>query len=241
MTLLKSDLSDFSVCSNGYIRPREFSPMNRIKVLLVDDHALVRDSIAIRLAQTGDIQVVGRLSSGEELIGSVKDLQPDIIVMDIFLRGISGIEATRWVKERSSNIKIVLLSLEVNKELLRSGIQCGIDGYLSKNTETDNLIQAIRQIYGGKSYFDDAIVRLVFEDFYASQRNEQQKNKSRLRAQLTKREMEVLSLIVAGKSYSEIGEELYISTKTVDTHKTHILDKLGLKNTVELVKYALKK
>lgn len=240
MTLLKSDLSDFSVYSNGYIRPREFLPMNRIKVLLVDDHALVRDSIAIMLAQTGDIQVVGRFSSGEELIGSVKDLQPDIIVMDIFLRGISGIEATRWVKERSSNIKIVLLSLEVNKELLRSGIQCGIDGYLSKNTETDNLIQAIRQIYGGKSYFDDAIVRLVFEEFYTSQRNEHQKDKIRLRTQLTKREMEVLSLIVAGKSYSEIGEELYISTKTVDTHKTHILDKLGLKNTVELVKYALK-
>lgn len=123
---------------------------------------------------------------------------------------------------------------------MRSGIQCGIDGYLSKNTETDNLIQAIRQIYGGKSYFDDAIVRLVFEEFYTSQRNEHQKDKIRLRTQLTKREMEVLSLIVAGKSYSEIGEELYISTKTVDTHKTHILDKLGLKNTVELVKYALK-
>lgn len=80
----------------------------------------------------------------------------------------------------------------------------------------------------------------MFEDFYSSQRNETQRNKSRLHAQLTKREMEVLSLIVAGKSYSEIGEELHISTKTVDTHKTHILDKLGLKNTVELVKYALK-
>jgi len=214
--------------------------MNRIKVLLVDGHALVRDSIAIMLAQTGDIQVIGRLSSGEELLSRIKDFQPDIIVTDIFLQGISGIEVARWVKEKCSNVKIVLLSLEINKELLRSGIQCGIDGYLSKSTETDNLIQAIRQIYRGKRYFDDAIVRLVFEDFYATQRNEHQKNKSRLRAQLTKREMEVLSLIVAGKSYSEIAEELYISTKTVDTHKTHILDKLGLKNTVELVKYALK-
>jgi DNA-binding NarL/FixJ family response regulator len=214
--------------------------MNRIKVLLVDDHALVRDSIAIMLAQTVDIQVVGRLSNGEELINKVRDLQPDIIIMDIFLGGISGIEATRWVKERNGSIKIVLLSMELNKELLRSGIQCGIDGYLSKKTETDNLIQAIRQIYGGKKYFDDAIISLVFEDFYTSQRIEQQKKKSMLHGQLTKREMEVLSLIVAGKSYSEISEELYISTKTVDTHKTHILDKLGLKNTVELVKYALK-
>jgi DNA-binding NarL/FixJ family response regulator len=214
--------------------------MNKIRVLLVDDHALVRDSIAIMLAQTADIQIVGRLSNGEELINKFRDLQPDIIVMDIFLRGISGIEATRWLKERTSSIKIVLLSMEVNKELLRSGIQCGIDGYLSKKTETDNLIQAIRQIYGGKKYFDDAIVSCVFEDFYTSQRNEQQKKKCMLRAQLTKREMEVLSLIVAGRSYSEISEELCISTKTVDTHKTHILDKLGLKNTVELVKYALK-
>jgi DNA-binding NarL/FixJ family response regulator len=214
--------------------------MNRIKVLLVDDHALVRDSIAIMLAQTADIQIVGRLSNGEELINKVRDLQPDIIVMDILLSGISGIEATRWVKERASSIKIVLLSMEVNKELLCSGIQCGIDGYLSKSTEAHNLIQAIRQIYAGKKYFDDAIINLVFEDFYTSQRSEQQKKKSMLHVPLSKREMEVLSLIVAGKSYSEIGEELSISTKTVDTHKTHILDKLGLKNTVELVKYALK-
>lgn len=214
--------------------------MNRIKVLLVDDHALVRDSIAIMLAQTVDIQIVGRLSSGEELINKVRDLQPDIVITDIFLRGISGIEATRWVKERNGSIKIVLLSREVNKELLCSGIQCGIDGYLPKETETDNLIQAIRQVYQGKKYFDDTIIKLVFEDFYISQRSEQQKKKSMLRAQLSKREMEVLSLIVAGKSYSEIGEELSISTKTVDTHKTHVLDKLGLKNTVELVKYAVK-
>jgi len=214
--------------------------MNKIKVLLVDDHALVRDSIAIMLAQTIDIQIVGRLSNGEELINKVRDLQPDIVIMDIFLRGISGIEATRWVKERNGSTKIVLLSKEVNKELLCSGIQCGIDGYLSKNTGTDILIQAIRQIYAGKKYFDEAIIRLVFEDFYTSQRIAQQKKKSMLRDQLTKREMEVLSLIVAGKSYSEIGEELCISTKTVDTHKTHILDKLGLKNTIELVKYALK-
>lgn len=214
--------------------------MNRIKVLLVDDHALVRDSIAIMLAQTADIQVVGRLSNGEELISKVRGLQPDIIVMDTSLRGISGIEATRWVKERLTTIKIVLLSMEVNKELLRSGIQSGIDGYLSKNAETGNLIQAIRQVYRGKKYFDDTTISLVFEDFYISQRNEQQKKNCMHRWQLTKREMEVLSLIVAGKSYSEIGEELCISTKTVDTHKTHILDKLGLKNTIELVKYALK-
>lgn len=130
--------------------------------------------------------------------------------------------------------------MEVSKELLRSGIQSGIDGYLPKNAETDNLIQAIRQVYRGKKYFDDAIISLVFEDFYTSQRNEQQKKKCMIRGQLTKREMEVLSLIVAGKSHSEIGKELSISTKTVDTHKTHVLDKLGLKNTVELVKYALK-
>src|SRR5689334_18254504 len=121
--------------------------MNRIKVLLLDDHALVRDSIAIMLAQTVDIQIVGRLSNGEELINKFRDLQPDVIIMDIFLRGISGIEATRWVKERNGSIKIVLLSREVNKELLSSGIQCGIDGYLPKGTETDNLIQAIRQVY----------------------------------------------------------------------------------------------
>lgn len=218
----------------------KYDAMDKIKVLLVDDHTLVRDSIAIMLAQISDIQVTGSLSSGEELISKVRSLNPDVILMDIVMKGMSGIEATRWVKERNSKTKVILVSMEVRKELLSAGIQSGIDGYILKDSEISVLLQAIRSVYKGEKYFNEAITDLVFEDFYRRERSASQVSRWHTRTDLTKRESEVLNLIAVGKSNKEVAEALRISTKTVDTHKTHILDKLGLKNTVELVKYAIK-
>ncbi|MCD9018207.1 response regulator transcription factor [Parachryseolinea silvisoli] len=214
--------------------------MERIKILLVDDHTVVRDSIAIMLAQFNDIQIVGSLSSGEELISKMRDLNPDMIIMDIHMKGMSGIEATRWVKERNSKIKVVLLSMEVKKELVSAGIQSGIDGYLPKEVEKSTLIQAIRAISKGEKYFNEAITNLVFEDFYNKEVSERQTKQHLQLKELSKREMEVLQLVASGKSDREVAEQLFISTKTVNTHKMHILDKLGLKNTAELVRYAIK-
>jgi DNA-binding NarL/FixJ family response regulator len=214
--------------------------MEKIRVVLVDDHTLVRDAIATMLAQHSDIQVVGSLSSGEEMIGKVRELTPDVILMDIILKGMSGIEATRWVKERNSQIKVILLSQEIKKELLTAGIQSGIDGYLPKEAEKDLLIQAVRKVYGGEKYFNEALTSLVFEDFYNKERAANQTKRHMKLTDLTKREMQVLHLVAQGKSNKEVADELFISTKTVDTHKTHILDKLGLKNTAELVRYAIK-
>ncbi|MGC1244174.1 MAG: response regulator transcription factor [Chryseosolibacter sp.] len=214
--------------------------MEKISVVLVDDHTLVRDAIATVLEQHGDIQVVGSFSSGEEMIGKVRELGPDVILMDIILKGMSGIEATRWVKERNSQIKVILLSQEIKKELLTAGIQSGIDGYLPKEAEKDLLIQAVRTVYGGKKYFNEALTSLVFEDFYNKERAANQSKRHLKLSDLTKREMEVLHLVAQGKSNKEVAGELFISTKTVDTHKTHILDKLGLKNTAELVRYAIR-
>lgn len=214
--------------------------MERIKVLLVDDHTIVRDSIAIMLAQLDDIQIVGSLSSGEELISKVRDLNPDMIIMDIHMKGMTGIEATRWVKERNSKVKVILLSMEVKKELVSAGIQSGIDGYLPKDVEKTTLIEAIRLVSKGEKYFNEAITNLVFEDFYNREVSARQTKQHLQLTDLSKREMEVLQLVAAGKSDKEVAEQLFISAKTVNTHKMHILDKLGLKNTAELVKYAIK-
>lgn len=214
--------------------------MERIKVLLVDDHTIVRDSIAIMLAQLDDIQIVGSLSSGEELISKVRDLNPDMIIMDIHMKGMTGIEATRWVKERNSKVKVILLSMEVKKELVSAGIQSGIDGYLPKDVEKATLIEAIRVVNRGEKYFNEAITNLVFEDFYNREVSARQTKQHLQLTDLSKREMEVLQLVAAGKSDKEVADQLFISAKTVNTHKMHILDKLGLKNTVELVKYAIK-
>ncbi|MFD1001153.1 response regulator [Ohtaekwangia kribbensis] len=212
----------------------------RIKVLLVDDHTLVRDALAIMLKQVDDIQVVGALSSGEDAVNKVNILMPDVILMDIMLKGMTGIEATRWIKERNSKIKIILLSMEVKKEFVTAGIQSGIDGYLPKDVERHILLDAIRMAYQGGKYFNEAITSLVFEDFYKKEKSTLQTEERLKVTDLTKREREVLALVANGKSNKEVADQLFISTKTVDTHKTHILDKLGLKNTAELVKYAIK-
>ena len=214
--------------------------MERIKVLLVDDHTIVRDSIAIMLAQLNDIQIVGSLSSGEELVNKMRDLNPDMIIMDIHMKGMTGIEATRWVKERNSKVKVILLSMEVKKELLSAGIQSGIDGYLPKDVEKSTLIDAIRVVSKGEKYFNEAITNLVFEDFYNKEVSSRQTKQHLQLTELSKREMEVLQLIASGKSDKEVADQLFISAKTVNTHKMHILDKLGLKNTAELVRYAIK-
>ncbi|MBL7858437.1 MAG: response regulator transcription factor [Cyclobacteriaceae bacterium] len=212
----------------------------KIKVLVVDDHALMRDGVSAMLKQVDDIQLVGSLSSGEDAVNSFRELNPDVIIMDIIMKGMTGIEATRWIKERDNNVKVILLSMEVTKEFVTAGIQSGIDGYLPKDVEKEILITAIREVNNQMKYFNDAITTLIFDDFYQRKKASVQVERHSKVSDLTKREEEVLTIVANGKSNKEVAEELFISVKTVETHKAHILDKLGLKNNAELIKYALK-
>lgn len=212
----------------------------KISVLIVDDHRLLRDGLSALLAQADDIEVVGSVPSGEEAISVFPSLKPDVILMDIMMGGMTGIEATRWIKEQDSRVRVVLISSEIKKELVTAGIQCGIDGYLPKDVDLKTLHEAIRTVKNGGRYFNEAITNLVFEEFYQKKKLTNTQGKVTLPNDLTKREQEVLAHVASGKSNQEVADELFISVKTVDTHKTHILDKLGLKNTVELVRYAIK-
>jgi DNA-binding NarL/FixJ family response regulator len=216
------------------------STMSNIKVLIVDDHRLLRDGLAALLKEASDIEIVGSVPSGEEAINIFPTLRPDVILMDIMMGGMTGIEATRWLKEQDSHVKVILISSEIKKELVTAGIQCGIDGYLPKDVDFNVLCDAIRTVRGGGRYFNEAITNLVFEDFYQKKKLTNTQGKVTLPNDLTKREQEVLALVASGKSNQEVADDLFISIKTVDTHKNHILDKLGLKNTAELVKYAIK-
>lgn len=210
-----------------------------IKIFLVDDHTLMRDGIISMLSDCDDITVVGSSPNGEEAISKIQEVQPDVVLMDIMLRGMTGIEATRWIKEQNQNVKVILVSMEVKKEFLSAGIQCGINGYIPKDTDKETMIKAIRTVYGGERYFTDAITKLVFEDFYVHEKLKNPET-TRLPNDLTKREYEVLGLVAMGKGNKEIAELLFISVKTVETHKGHILEKLGLRNSAELIKYAIK-
>lgn len=210
-----------------------------INIFLVDDHKLMRDGIVSMLSDCEDINVIGSTASGEEAINGVQELKPDVVLMDIMLRGMTGIEATRWIKEQDKNVKIILVSMEVKKEYLSAGIQSGIDGYIPKDTDKETMIKAIRTVHAGERYFTEAITKLVFEDFYVHEKLKNPET-TRLPNDLTKREYEVLGLVAMGKGNKEIAEQLFISVKTVETHKGHILEKLGLKNSAELIKYAIK-
>jgi Response regulator containing a CheY-like receiver domain and an HTH DNA-binding domain len=216
------------------------SEKSKIKVLIVDDHRLLRDGLAALLSRADDIEIVGSVPSGEEAISVFPSLEPDIILMDIMMGGMTGIEATRWIKEQDKNVKVIIISSEIRKELVTAGIQCGIDGYLPKDVDVEVLHEAIRTVNGGGHYFNEAITNLVFEDFYQKKKLTNTQGKVTLPNDLTKRELEVLALVASGKSNQEVADDLFISIKTVETHKNHILDKLGLKNTAELVKYAIK-
>lgn len=213
---------------------------SKIRVLIVDDHRLLRDGLAALLNQAEDIHVIGSVPSGEEAISVFPSLKPDVILMDIMMGGMTGIEATRWIKEQDNQVKVILISSEIKKELVTAGIQCGIDGYLPKDVDQNVLQEAIRTVMRGGRYFNEAITNLVFEDFYQKKKLTNIQGKVTLPNDLTKREQEVLALVASGKSNQEVADDLFISIKTVDTHKNHILDKLGLKNTAELVKYAIK-
>jgi len=214
------------------------SQAKEIRILLVDDHKIIRDGVQAMLSQSPDFTIVGSVNSGEEAINAVRENPPDIIVMDIIMGGMTGIEATRWIKEFNPTIKVLILSMEMSKDYISAAINSGAESYLPKDVSGDQLMEALRTIYNGSRFFNEAIMKLVFEDFYVHEKLKAPGK--RLPNDLTKREYEVLGLVALGKSNKIVADSLFISVKTVETHKTNILDKLGLKNTAELVRYAIK-
>lgn len=212
--------------------------MGKIRILIADDHQLVREGIESMLSGVQDIEVVATASSGEEAINRVRNDKPDIVLMDILMPGMNGIEAARWIKEIDEHARVIMLTMEISKDYVTAAIKSGVDGYLPKNISKETLLESVRSVYGGERYFNDAIKKLIFEDFYTVEK--MKRSKRMLSNQLTQRESEVLALVAGGKSNREVAEELSISVKTVETHKTHILMKLGLNNKKELIRYAIK-
>lgn len=210
----------------------------KVKVVIVDDHGLLRQGIASLLNDAPDVEVLASVASGEEAINLPDSLQPDVFLMDIVMKGMNGIEATRWIKEQNPVTKVILISSEVNKDFITAGVKVGIDGYLPKDVGKDQLLNSIRTVMKGEKFFSQEVTALVFQDFYL-QKTEGKGLPTKKSKELTRRENEVLVLIANGKSLKQIADELFISIKTVETHKLHIQEKLGFSNTAQLVKYAI--
>ena len=212
--------------------------MGKIKVLVVDDHTIVRDGICALLSLTPDMEVVGEASNGREALEKLKLLVPDVIVMDIAMPVMGGLEATRVIRDEFPEIKVLVLTQYEDKEYVFPAIEAGALGFITKTAASSDLATGIRSVYRGDSFLSPSVAKLFVARHQAG---DEAGNRSDRYAQLTGREREVLKLTAEGYTVKEIADMLIISPKTVEGHKTSLMNKLNLHSRTELVKYALRK
>jgi len=209
-----------------------------IRILLVDDHAVVRAGLRYLLDAQPDMTVIGEAGSGEEALRLIEELQPDIVLMDISMPGMGGLEATRRIKRQFPTVKVLILTMHANEEYLFQVLQAGGSGYVLKKAADTELIGAIHVVHRGEAFLYPEVTTLLVQDYLQRVRDGAETGSYEV---LTDREREVLRLIAEGYTSQEIADLLVVSLKTVETHRAHIMDKLSLHSRAELVQYALRK
>jgi two-component system response regulator NreC len=222
---------------NTRIRNPHSEIRNGIRVLLAEDHTIVRKGLRSLLEGEADIEVIGEAKDGRKAVQMTQQLQPDVVLMDISMPGLSGLEATRQIKRRVPEVKVLVLTRHADEEYVFQILRAGASGYVVKKAAPAELVAAIHAVYRGDSFLSPAISRTVIEE-YVRQAEAMVKDSY---DQLTDREREVLQLIAEGHSSREIGELLHISEKTVRTHRANLMDKLDIHSTAELTQYAIRK
>ncbi len=212
--------------------------MTRMRVLVTDDHAIVRDGICALLAVTDDIEAVGEATNGREALEMVASLAPDIVLMDIVMPLMDGLEATRRIHRKFPQTKVIVLTQYEDREYVLPVIEAGASGFVSKAAAASELLSAIRSVHRGDSFLSPSIARLLVDDYRQIARAGKSNDTSE---QLTDREREILKLLAEGHSTNEIARMLVISPKTVERHKTNLMAKLDIHNRLDLFKYALRK
>jgi len=214
----------------------------KIKIFLVDDHQIVRDGIKSLLQNAPELVISGEASSGKELLARIALSDTDIILMDISIPDISGIELTKQVNENYPKIKVLILSMYTQEDFIVNAIAAGAKGYLPKNTTRPELLKAINEIYEGNEYYSDAISKIILENYISNVRKakDAEPEKDKEEDLLSSREKQILQMVVEEYSNQEIANKLFISIRTVESHKNHIMQKLGIKSIVELIKYAIR-
>ncbi len=208
--------------------------MTKIRVLLVDDHAIMRDGISALLDLQDDIEIVGEASEGQEAIKKTQELKPDVIIMDITMPEMDGLEATRRIKKKNPGAKILVLTQHDDREYILATIKSGSDGYLPKRALGSELVAAIHAVHQGNSFLYPTAAGPLLEDYRRQTEKEPYDS-------LTEREREVFRLIAEGHTSREISATLFISMKTVFNHRAKIMEKLNIHNKSELIKYAIRK
>ncbi|MEA3153365.1 MAG: hypothetical protein QOK44_954 [Betaproteobacteria bacterium] len=203
-----------------------------IRVVLVDDHAVLRDGLKALFSGARDMEVVGEAGDGREAIRQILQLEPDVAVMDIAMPGLNGIEAVRAIREHGSKTRILMLSMHSTSEFVFRALEAGADGYVLKQCAGMEVVTAVRSVQAGRRYLSRAISKT---DLAAAQDSAQASPLARL----STRESEVLQLVVEGKASAEIAGLLHLSPKSVDTYRNRVMKKLGTKDVTGLVKFAL--
>ena len=212
--------------------------MDELRVLLGDDHTVLRQGLRKILEDRRDWRVVAEAGNGRDAVREAIELNPDVAVLDIGMPLLNGIEATRQIIRRAPTVRILILSMHSDQAYVTQAVQAGARGYLLKESAGSELIAAIAAVVAGKSFFSPAVAQVVFDDYV---RSLTERGITDRYDALSEREREVLQLVAEGKSSKEIADVLLISPATVETHRAHLLQKLGLRNTAEVVRYAARR
>lgn len=209
-----------------------------IRLLIADDHTIVRQGLKKLLEEETGMEVVGEAVDGREALAKAMDLMPDIVLMDLSMPGLHGLEATRQLTKRLPKTRVVILSMHKNEQYVLQALQAGASGYILKDSASEEVATAIRSVSRGDSYLSPSISRVVIEDYLRLSSPGGGGAKS-LYETLTVREREIFQLLAEGLKNQEIADRLHVSVKTVETHRAHIMEKLNLNNIAELVKYSI--
>ncbi|MCZ7584692.1 MAG: response regulator transcription factor [Deltaproteobacteria bacterium] len=208
-----------------------------VRILLADDHQMIREGLKVLLEREDDLEAVGEAEDGEQAVGLVDSLRPDMVIMDVVMPGVNGIEATRKIVGLQPDIKIIALSMHTEKRYVTEILKSGASGYVLKDSAFDELSRAIQVVREGKTYLSPEISGVLVEDYV---RRGSSATGQPVTTPLSAREREVLQLLAEGNATKDIAEKLGVSVKTVETHRHRIMRKLGIFNVAELTKYAIR-
>ena len=207
-----------------------------ISVFLADDHAVVRDGLRFLLEAEGDIKVVGDAADGRHTVQEVAQLRPDVVIVDVVMPQLGGIEATRQIRDRCPSAKVVMLSMYSTAEHILQAFQAGARGYVLKECAGSEVVNAVRSVHAGNRYMSQKISDALVDDYVS--RSQVGRARAPLE-RLSPREREILQLVVEGRSSADIAEVLFLSPKTVDTYRSRLMRKLGIRDLPSLVKFAI--
>ncbi len=206
------------------------------KVMLVDDHEIMREGMSALLRKYSEFEVVGQASDGRQAVEQAMELKPDIVIMDVGMPNLNGIEATRRLVGQFPNLKVMALSTHSDGSMVTKMIKAGAAGYILKESAFDELIEGLNALLEGRTFLCSKVAKVVFSEYISMVVNPQSADGDGL----SSREREVLQMVAEGRTTKEIAEALKLSTKTIDAHREHIMEKLGIRNVAGLTRYAIR-